>query len=345
VLAALMAACGGRDSRAASPLATTRATAPPSAPSTSTSTSTTTVQVTSGAVAVGTYAVGTRTEEVVDSTRPTPANGGAPGSPTRSMPTTIWYPATGDPAQPPRSDAPPDPRAADAPLVVFAHGFDTTPATYAELLSRWASAGYVVVAPAIPLLNADAPGGASHADYGSPNIADFRYSVDDAVRAAGPGGALSGMVDPQRVAVTGHSDGEVLAYALALEACCRDPNVDAAMLLAGDLDNARALPATTAVQVLHVIADLDEYNPYGPAIDFDRAHLGPSSYSLTLRSAHHEPPFVDPTEPHFALVARTTVDFLDLALKQAPDAGARLRTDAAADGLATLEAHGRSGTP
>ncbi|HEY8215636.1 MAG TPA: hypothetical protein VIH82_00780 [Acidimicrobiia bacterium] len=290
------------------------------------------------ATAIGTHAVGIRTTELVDASRPTPPNGGAPGSPVRTMPTTIWYPAVGDPTSAPVPDAPGDGAAGSYPLVVFAHGFNNTPGSYADLMTRWASAGYVVVAPAIPLLNADAPGGPSHADYGAANIADMAFVVDQAIHRAGTSGDELELADPRHVAVSGHSDGEVLAYALALEPCCHDERVGAAVLLAGNLDNARVLPAPTGVPVLHVMSERDEYNPYAASIAFDRAHLPAPSYSLTLLAAPHGAPFEEATDPHFDLVARSTVDFLDLALKDAPDGEARLDADVAAHrDLGTLE--------
>ena len=55
----------------------------------------------------------------VDTTRPTPPFGWYPGSPWRTLPTTIWYPSDGG---------------GPYPLVVFAHGYSVTPATYANLL-------------------------------------------------------------------------------------------------------------------------------------------------------------------------------------------------------------------
>ena len=340
---AVAAACGGGTSgepKQAQPPASTTATKSP--------TTSLAPPVLDGPVPIGTHAVGVRTEDFVDTTRPTPPNGGVAGSATRAMSTTVWYPATGPASQPVTPDAPPDAADAPYPLVVFAHGFANVPNTYVELLSRWASAGYVVVAPAIPLLNGDAPGGASHADYGPANIEDFGFVVDEALRRAAattdPHFSLFALVDKAQVAVAGHSDGEVLAYALAFESCCHDPRVGAAVLLAGNLDNARALPAPTGVPVLHVMADLDEYNPYSKAIEFDRAHLVAPSYSLTLRSAHHEPPFVDPADPHFDLVARVTVDFLDMALKGGAGGPGQLKSDVdSAPDLATLEA--RSGSP
>jgi dienelactone hydrolase len=261
------------------------------------------------------------------------------------MPTSTWYPATGTPGSVATADAPPDVADGPFPLVVFAHGFANTPASYGDLLARWASSGYVVVAPEVPLLNADAPGGPSHADYGAPNIADLAFVLDQTIRGATTAGdAVAELGDASRVAVAGHSDGEILAYALALEACCHDDRVGAAVLLAGDLGNARSLPAPTGVPVLHVLSERDEYNSYGPAIAFDREHLAAPSYTLTLRSAPHGAPFEDANDPHFDLVAQTGVDFLDAYLKGAADGAARLDADVAAEpDLATLEA--RTATP
>ena len=50
------------------------------------------------------------------------------------------------------------------PLIVFAHGFALTPATYSRLLRAWTQAGYVVAAPVFPLEDANAPGGPTESD-------------------------------------------------------------------------------------------------------------------------------------------------------------------------------------
>jgi dienelactone hydrolase len=315
-LGTVLAACSGGGTASV-----TRATTTTTPPSTLPATTTTTAV---SAVPVGTLGVGTRSDLYVDPTRPTPPNGGAPGAPNRTMPTSIWYPA----AVPPGSTVPnaaPDLTHGPYPLVVFAHGFAVTPGTYAALLSRWASAGYVVVAPAIPRLNGDAPGGASQADLGQPNFSDFEFVLSEALRrAATPGGPLAGLIDSQAVGVAGHSDGEILAYYLSLAACCHDARVRAAIPMAGNLSDAREPAAATGVPVLHVMDDHDEYDSYPASIAFDRQFLAPPRYLLTLVSAHHQPPFTEPSDPHFDLVTRATVDFLDATLKHRPDGLAAL---------------------
>jgi dienelactone hydrolase len=289
--------------------------------------------------AVGSLAVGVRTDTYIDPSRPTPANGGAAGAPNRSMPTTVWYPATGSPGAAAVAGAAPDLTHGPYPLVVFAHGFAVTPRTYAALLTQWASAGYVVVAPALPLLNGDAPGGASHADYGAPNIADLDFALADALRrTATPGDPLAGLIDGNRVAVTGHSDGEVLAYALGLEPCCHDARVKAIIPMAGNLANAGAQPAATGVPTLHIMDDHDQYDPYDASIAFDRQNLPAPRSMLTLVNATHLPPFSQPSDPHFDLVVKATVDFLDATLKAHPEAATALQTlVSAAPTLATID--------
>ncbi len=78
-----------------------------------------------------THAVSTRQYTFTDTSRPTPAFGSYPGSSSRRLPTTVWYPSDGG---------------GPFPLVVFVHGFGVTPADYAPLLTRIAGAGYVVAA-------------------------------------------------------------------------------------------------------------------------------------------------------------------------------------------------------
>src|SRR3954469_9347624 len=82
------------------------------------------------------HSVATFQTTFVDTTRGTPALGAFPGSSTRVLPTTVWYPV--------------DTQNGPYPLVMFAHGYGVTPATYAALLSRIAEAGYVVAAPTYP---------------------------------------------------------------------------------------------------------------------------------------------------------------------------------------------------
>src|SRR5487761_202907 len=69
----------------------------------------------------------------------------------RRLVTEIRYPIqlrSGQPSE--TAGAPPLQQTGGYPLVVFAHGYDVTPDTYAALLDAWVRAGFVVVAPFFP---------------------------------------------------------------------------------------------------------------------------------------------------------------------------------------------------
>src|SRR5262249_6705495 len=107
------------------------------------------------------YAVGTHTVTLVDSSRSTPANVNAPGPPDRTLPTLAVYPAPGGrgagrPGDAPRAGAP-----YGSPLAVSAQGLTSTGGASLPFLSRLAAAGFVVAAPDFPLSRHDAPGGAT----------------------------------------------------------------------------------------------------------------------------------------------------------------------------------------
>jgi dienelactone hydrolase len=267
-----------------------------------------------------TYSVRTATRTFVDSSRATSANGGFAGASDRTLPVTFWLP-----------DAP-----GPFPLVVFAHGYAVTPAFYAPMLERWAAAGYVVAAPTYPILSGE-PGGASHVDY-EQTFADTSFVITQvlALDAADPIGAL---VDPARVAAAGHSDGEVIAFGVGFLECCRDPRVRSVIAMAGNLANANNPHVRdTGTPLLHVMETGDEYDPYPASIAWDRANLTPPRWLLTLQGATHVPPYQVPGDPHFELLARAVVDFLDATLEDRPDRFDRLAaTVAAAPDLATLE--------
>ena len=110
------------------------------------------------------FAVGEVTDTFVDTHRTTPAWNQSPALPTRTLVTTILYPATGAAGGDPTPGAAPDKAAGPFPLIVFAHGLGGTPQGYITLLTDWASEGFVVAAPLFPLSNGNVPGGPDAGD-------------------------------------------------------------------------------------------------------------------------------------------------------------------------------------
>ena len=108
-----------------------------------------------------------------------------------------------------RLGAPPDTTAGPYPLVVLSAGFAITPDSYAWLAEHLASHGMVVAAPQHEETLSPAHLWRSAIDR--PRVvAETRDHLES---AAGPGGDLTGLVDPSTVAVLGHSYGGYTALA------------------------------------------------------------------------------------------------------------------------------------
>jgi dienelactone hydrolase len=218
----------------------------------------------------------------------------------RTLETLVRYPASGGPL----------------PLIVFAHGFALTPATYSRLLSAWARAGYVVAAPAFPLEKADAPGGPNESDLVN-EPADVSFVISRLLNLnSRRGGVLDGKIDPARIAVAGHSDGAVAALAVAYDHRFRDPRVRAAIVLSGaELSGMGSFPVT-GPPLFAAQGTADPINaPATTAAFFGRAHR--PKFLLWLVGASHLPPYTT-QESQLEIVENATVAFLDHYLKGRP---------------------------
>jgi predicted dienelactone hydrolase len=238
----------------------------------------------------------------------------------RTLVTYVRYPAIGPSSSADAADAQPARAAAPYPLVVFAHGFDTSPAPYARLLHYWAAHGYVVAAPVFPLTNPRAPGGPDERDI----VNEPRDMSVVISRLISSRGTLAGLVSPARIAVAGHSDGAVAALATAYDRRLRDRRVRAAVIMAG----AAIAPFSTFAQgsapaLLAAQGTGDSTNaPRNTYRIFGDAPR--PKYLLKLIGAGHLPPFTS-AQPWLGIVERVTVAFLDRYLKGRPGALQRLR--------------------
>ena len=163
------------------------------------------------------YAVGRRTLELVDPSRPTDADPkrDLAAQPDRTLPVLLLYPAVGEPPatdEPtmPTDDAPPAP--GRFPLVVFSHGWTASGPVYEGRIKEWARAGYIVAAPTYPLSSGR---GGVLGDYVN-QPADVSFVIDQllALPADDP---LADHLDTEQVAAAG----------------CADDRLDAAVELSG----------------------------------------------------------------------------------------------------------------
>ncbi len=275
------------------------------------------------------FAVGVRTEVFVDNSRPTDANGDFAGAPDRTLSTTIYYPAVGDPDDAAIEGAEPS-DAGPFPLVLFSHGVDSHGTAYETLFGQWVDAGYVVVAPDYPLANGDAPGGATIEDLEN-QPADASFVIDRVLALDD----IADLIDPDHIAAAGHSLGAVTTAGLSLGLCCRDDRIDAALLFAappffsGDV--------SFDVPVLVEQGDADETIP----LEVTRAGFEaatPPAFFVTLIGAEHSTPYRGSGGEASDVVEATTLDFLDAYLKGDTDAIDALIRDGDVPGVATIEA-------
>ena len=217
--------------------------------------------------------------------------------------TEFWYPPARDGAGP-------------FPLIVFGHGYASTPWWYRRLLKDWAAAGYVVAAPIFPLGNANAPGGPNESDIVN-QPRDMSFVITRVLAAsAGTTSPLAGLVDPEKVAVAGQSDGAMTAFAAAYESPFYDDRIRAALILSGAILGPSSYVEHTAVPLLAVQGTADSTNPPKYAHRLFRA-VGKPKFLLLLHGAGHLPPYTQPGR-RFATVVHVTVAFLDHYLRGGP---------------------------
>jgi predicted dienelactone hydrolase len=118
------------------------------------------------------------------------------------------------------------------PLVEFSHGVTASGPAYAGLLEPIAAAGYVVAAPTFPLTSG--PSGWSHVGDYANQPADVYFVIDSVLKlSADPNDALHGKVDPDELALSGHSLGAMTTIGAVYNSCCAQPRVKAAISLSG----------------------------------------------------------------------------------------------------------------
>lgn len=291
----------------------------------------------------GTYVVGSTTRSFVDTTRTTDAHGGEPEKPSRTLETLILYPTFVTPQTSytvPRSQS--APLGGPWPVIIFGHGSTRKPTDYAGKLAYWASAGYVVVAPAFPLSTEGTPGGTAYGDYvnqtGDESFLIDQITTDDAAPLQ-----LKSLIDPAAIGLGGQSFGAITALGTLASKCCADKRVKAATSFAAawlpyPSKDALASWAST-VPLLSIHGSDDPTLPY----DGDHAfwqRLGAPGGFLTLVGSGHDPGFFDGTDTELdALVSEATLAFYDQHLKGGPDATPIIEqlVDAAGPKVASFE--------
>lgn len=209
---------------------------------------------------------------------------------TRVLPTLVWLPPGGGPH----------------PLIVFAHGYEVGPATYARFCAAIAAAGYVVAAPSLPA--ADAGRGFGLDRDGIPDEARDVSFVATSLRT----GTLTSSITAGTFGVVGHSDGADVALDVGYASGLADPAVGAVVAISPDAFTL-SLASIPPPPLLLMHSDSDPVVPYSESVQvFGR--IGGSRSFVTLLGADHLPPVAAATQ-WTPVVDAATIAFLDATLK------------------------------
>jgi fermentation-respiration switch protein FrsA (DUF1100 family) len=220
----------------------------------------------------------------------------------RPLPTTVWLPRSGGPY----------------PLILFSHGLGGSPQSYAELLTTWARAGFVVAAPAYPHTAAGVR------DF---NVLDVLNQPADASEVITRTLAkLGDRIDARRIAAGGHSAGAITTLGMFTS---RDDRLRSGVVMAG-----RQIVVTpysgSPAPLLFVHGKRDDTVAYADGrAAYDKVEW-PKAF-LTITDGGHLP-----TGTELDVVAATSTDFWRWSLYGDRSAKSRIPRDATRGGLATL---------
>jgi dienelactone hydrolase len=196
------------------------------------------------------------------------------------------------------------------PVIVFSHGVSGHPEKFTKLFAAWASAGYVIAAPAFPRTN-------SHVavDLGDlPNqTGDVSFVLDRVLDlATNRESRLFRAIKRRRVGAAGLSLGGITTYNVVYSDCCRDARITAAIVL----DTVRpGVVVDGHVPFLIAHSDTDPLLPYAGARQaFEEAE--PPVWLHTFFGASHASQWEDDVTPYDQIAEQVTLDFWDATLKK-----------------------------
>jgi len=231
------------------------------------------------------------------------------------------------------------------PVLLFAPGFGQCGPPYSDLLQSWASAGYIVVTVNFPRTDCDAAaaGKADEADLVN-QPADMRYVLTGLLALnARPESWLAGLIDPDRIAAAGHSDGGDTVVALAGNSCCADHRLRAVAVLAGaewpPMPGRYFAGPGTPPPMMFVQGSADGINQPECSRLLYQADVAGTRYYLDLPGADHELPYWG-TNPVEQKVAQVTLEFFDRYVLGQSSALAEMTRDGNVAGSAALVSGG-----
>ncbi|MBB5872564.1 putative dienelactone hydrolase [Allocatelliglobosispora scoriae] len=241
----------------------------------------------------------------------------------RSLPTTVWYPATSKGSNTPVA-------AGVFPVLVFSHGLNGLPEYYQQLTTRFAAAGFVVAAPAYPFTKKGAsPFNAG--DMGN-QPADASYVVTKVLELnTRSGDRFAGHLDGSHVGAAGHSAGGFTTAGM-LASGKRDTRIKAGIVIAGGPMGTFSGPRTP---VLFVHGDKDGTVSWATGHNAYAKLSWPKAFLTEIGQGHGE--YLGPGAKGFDQMMRTMLDFLRWALYGDTTAKGRLAKGAVTSGVTRYE--------
>jgi fermentation-respiration switch protein FrsA (DUF1100 family) len=256
----------------------------------------------------GQYAVGFRGLSFTDTSRG------------RTLQTSVWYPSAS--ARGP------------FPVVLFSHGLTGLPSDYTGLLTRWAAAGFVVVAPTYPNTNRRAANVNAEDVVNQP--ADASFVLTSVLRlASGSRDPFFALLDGAHVAAAGHSLGGITTVGL-FSVCCRDGRLAAGVVLAGNSIGFGDQPAQPGRPLLFEHGASDHIVPYQSGRHTYDTTPAPKAF-VTFDAAGHFDPYLKATARSFDVDVATTLDFFRWTLRGDPAGLTALQRDGSVSGVSRLE--------
>ncbi len=222
---------------------------------------------------VGPMAVQSHGEVFIDESRESQAHGDYAGAPSRTLDAVVWYPASN--------------AAGPYPLIVYSHGFSSNRDGGAYLAEHLASYGYVVVAANYPLTYMSAPDRPFVKDVVN-QPADVSFLIDSLLAQSDEESQLlTGMIDPQRIGVTGISLGGMTSTLVAFHPTMGDSRIGASLSIAGPTAQFTArFFESPQLPFLMLSGDIDALVPHAsnaaPVLD-----KVPGSQLVTVKGASH----------------------------------------------------------
>jgi pimeloyl-ACP methyl ester carboxylesterase len=259
-----------------------------------------------------------------DPTRTTPARGSSPAHSGRALRTTLRWPVSRDGRV----------AAGQLPLVVFAHGYNVSAATYSVLLDNLARAGIIVAAPEFPGESTAYPGPAVESDLVN-EPCDMEFVAASLEHNPPPqlSSALQHALEHAPLIIAGHSDGATAAAFAAYASTCSSVPIRAVVALSPD-----DVPMTGAFRfgrppaLLAVTGTADEVNPLAHTLGLYQ-HVPGQAWLVTIDGGSHLGTFT--TDPDLARISATIADFVFMTSDG--DASARTRLMHVADGRVHLQ--------